>query len=114
VSSVRNSDYCVLVAESTPYGISDMMISVEIMKKLKIPFGVVINKSDINDSLIEDYCVSEGITIIAKIPNDINIAKAYSKGIPLVVYDKSWLKEFKRIFEVIKEEKNKYEADSNN
>lgn len=114
VSSVRGSDYCILVAESTPYGLSDMIISVQIMRRLNLPFGVIINKSDVNDALVEDFCSKENIKILAKIPNDINIAKAYSKGMPLVEYDKSWIKEFKKIFEEIKKEKDKYEADSNN
>ena len=84
VESVKGSDYCILVTEPTPFGLNDLTLAVEVMRKLKIPFGVIINRSDIGDGKVEDYCQAENIPILMKIPFNRDFAVSYSKGIPVV------------------------------
>ncbi|EOD01356.1 ATP-binding protein [Caldisalinibacter kiritimatiensis] len=80
VNSVEDSDYSILVTEPTEFGLHDLRIAVEVIKQMNIPFGVVINKSDENDDIIEDYCKEEGCEILGKIPFSKDIASKYSKG----------------------------------
>lgn len=68
IHSVEGSDYCLLVTEPTPYGLHDLKLAVELVKELHLPFAVIINKSGESDSIIEDYCNKENISVIAKIP----------------------------------------------
>jgi len=84
VASVKGSDFCVLVTEPTPFGLNDLILAVEVLRKLKIPFGVVINRANIGDNKVEEYCKKEDIPILMKIPFSKDIAISYSKGIPLV------------------------------
>jgi len=84
VEAVNGSDFCLLVTEPTPFGLNDLRLAVEMLRKLTIPFGVVINCADIGDEEVERYCGSEGIPILMTIPWDRRIAEAYSKGIPLI------------------------------
>jgi len=84
VESIKGSDYCILVTEPTPFGLNDLVLAIEVMRKLKIPFGVVINRSDIGDGKVEEYCQAEDIPILMKIPFNRDIAVNYSKGIPIV------------------------------
>jgi len=84
VEAVKGSDYCILVTESSPFGLSDLKLAVEVVKKLGIPFGLVINKYNPEFKALEDYCKDEKINIHLKIPEDRKIAEGYSKGIPLV------------------------------
>jgi len=84
VESVRGSDYAILVAEPTPFGLNDLILSVEMVKKLAIPCGVVLNRWDDERTIIEDYCLNEGIPIFLKIPEDRKIAEAYSRGVVLI------------------------------
>lgn len=83
VESVKKSDFCLLVTEPTPFGLNDLKLSVETIRMMKIPLGVVINRAGIGDSGLEEYCQQEKIPILMKIPFDREIAVAYSEGITI-------------------------------
>lgn len=80
IESVKGSDYTVLVTEPTPFGLNDLELAVGMVREVGIPFGVVINRCDIGDSRVVDYCRAEGIEIIASIPDSREIAERYSRG----------------------------------
>ena len=80
IESVRESDYAILITEPTPFGLNDLSLSVDMIRELCIPFGIVINRSDIGDNRTLDYCNRENIDIIASIPNSLELAKKYSTG----------------------------------
>ena len=101
VMSVKNSDYCILVTEPTPYGFNDLVISMEVLDGLRIPYGVIINRDGIGDLSVENYCRDKNIKLLIKIPNDIEIAKCYSKGGTLVDYDMSYKVKFQNILKEI-------------
>jgi MinD superfamily P-loop ATPase len=83
IESIKGSDYCLLVTEPTPFGMNDLKLAVELLKKLKIKHGVLINRAGIGDDTTRDYCRREGVPILAEIPFDREIAVLYSRGIPL-------------------------------
>lgn len=80
IAAVSGSDYVIMVTEPTPFGLYDLRLAVDVMKKIGLPFGIVINRSGENDNLIEDYAKSENIKILTKIPDSRAIAECYSKG----------------------------------
>lgn len=102
VESVKESDFCVLVTEPTPFGLNDLMLAVEVLRKLKIPFGVVINRSDLGDKKTDKYCRYESIPILMRIPFKKEIAEAYSKGEMIVEALPEFKKDFLQLFEEIK------------
>jgi len=104
VTAVKNSDYCILVTEPTPFGLNDLEISLEVLRNLKIPHGVIINRDGIGDGAVEEFCNKGNIRILEKIPNDINIAKAYSKGITIPEFQKEWKKRFLAVIGEIERE----------
>lgn len=80
VESIRDSDYVILVTEPTPFGLNDLKISIDMVRELKVPFGIFINRFDLGNNETEEYCQKENIPIIGRIPNDRKIAYLYSKG----------------------------------
>jgi MinD superfamily P-loop ATPase len=84
VTSVKDSGFSLLVTEPTPFGLNDLILAVEVLRKLKIPFGVVINRADIGDSKVEEYCEKENIPLLLKIPFSKDLAVGYSKGIHML------------------------------
>jgi len=42
VEAVKDSDFCLLVTEPTPFGLNDLALAVEMVRKLNIPCGVVL------------------------------------------------------------------------
>jgi len=103
VEAVKGSDCCLLVTEPTPFGLNDLALAVEVVKKLGIPCGVVINRVGVGNQEVEQYCHREEIPILLRIPLDRNIAMLYSQGIPLIEGVPRWREEFLRLFQDIKD-----------
>ena len=101
VSSMKESDYCLLVTEPTPFGLNDLVLAVEVVRKLNIPFGVVINRADLGDDKTEAYCQKENIPILMRIPFKKEIAEAYSQGENIVEIFPGYKKEFLELFNKI-------------
>ncbi len=102
IEAVKGSDFCILVTEPTPFGLYDLKLAVELIKKLEIPFGVVINQSDIGDDKVEQYCLNLNIPILMKIPFDKDIAFEYSRGTPIVIKREREKQKFRDIYNQIK------------
>ncbi len=102
IEAVRGSDFCLLVTEPTPFGLNDLILAVEMLRALKIPFGVVVNRSDVGDDKTDEYCHKENIPILLKIPMDRELAVAYSTGIPLVTAKPEWKTKFMELVDDIK------------
>jgi MinD superfamily P-loop ATPase len=101
IASVKGSDFCILVTEPTPFGLNDLILAVEVLRKLGIPFGVVINRSDIGDDKVDLFCQENKIPVLMRIPFDREIALLYSRGIPIVEEKKEYVRRFQDMFDVI-------------
>jgi MinD superfamily P-loop ATPase len=102
VEAIKGSDFCLLVTEPTPFGLNDLSLAVEAVRKLGILCGVVINRVGVGSEEVRQYCHQEGIPILLTIPLDRNIALLYSKGIALVEGMPRWRAEFVTLFQGIK------------
>ena len=80
IESIRDCDFVVLVTEPTPFGLNDLKLAVEMVRALKLPFAVVINRADLGDRGVHAYCQKESIKVLVEIPDDRRIAEAYSRG----------------------------------
>ncbi len=87
LESVKGSDFVILVTEPTPFGLHDLKLSVETMRELQLPFGIIINRSDSGDDRVVNYCKDEGIPLLLEIPESRKIAEAYSRGETVVQAD---------------------------
>jgi MinD superfamily P-loop ATPase len=85
VETMHRADAVLLVTEPTPFGLHDLRLAVEVARdELGLPVGVVINRDGVGDRGVDEYCATEGIPILMRIPLERRIAEAYSEGIPLV------------------------------
>ena len=84
LTAVKGVDFVILVTEPTPFGLHDLKLSVDTMRELKLPFGIIINRSDSGDSRVVDYCNEENIELLLEIPESRTIAEAYSRGESIV------------------------------
>jgi MinD superfamily P-loop ATPase len=80
IESLQGADFVILVTEPTPFGLNDLRLAVGLMRKLKYPFAVVINRAGMGDDCVEKYLEKESIPLIASIPHTQEAATAYSKG----------------------------------
>ena len=103
IAAVQNTDYCILVTEPTPFGLYDLKLAVEVLRVLKIPFGIVVNKAGIGDRKVYEYCAKEGIPLLIEIPHDKRIARYYSEGVPFVREMPEWEERFAGMMKKIEE-----------
>lgn len=80
ITAVNGVDYILLVTEATPFGLHDLSLSVDTLRQLDIPFGVIINRCDTGDLGVREYCKEQNIVILLEIKESMDVAKEYSKG----------------------------------
>lgn len=102
IESVYKSDYCVLVAEPTPFGLHDLKMTVEVLEEISIPFGVIVNRAGIGDKKVYDYCKEKNIPVLLEIPFERRIAELYSRGIPFTLEMPEWKERFQQLFNEIR------------
>jgi MinD superfamily P-loop ATPase len=101
VQSVDGCDYCVLVTEPTPFGLHDLKIAVQLIRKMGIPFGVVVNKASEDNQSVQEYCNENHIDVLMEIPYSQEIAQAYSNGILPVENNGEWKSKFEELYQRI-------------
>ena len=98
IQTVAHADYVVLVTEPTPFGLSDLKQSVETLKTLGKPCGVIVNRAGLGDLEVYNYLKQENIPLLMSIPFDREIASIYSNGGLLTNEDAEWEQKFNQLF----------------
>lgn len=80
IETLRGVDKVLLVAEPTPFGMSDLTLAVGAVREMGLVPEVAINKAGLGDGRVRDYCRDEGIRVLVEIPNDRAVAEAYARG----------------------------------
>lgn len=80
IETIKDADFVILVTEPTPFGLHDLTLAVETVKKLQKKFGVVINKAGSGNSEVDEYCRQQNIAVLGQIPYSRIIAELYSSG----------------------------------
>jgi MinD superfamily P-loop ATPase len=81
IEAAKGSDFVALVTEPTPFGLNDLKQAVGMIRRINLPFGVVINQVGLGDDRIHRYCAEEKIPVLLEIPYSREIAELYSRGI---------------------------------
>ncbi len=103
IETVQECDYVILVTEPTPFGLHDLSMTVDVINRLEVPYGVVINRADIGDDTTKQYLKEKGIPVLMEIPFDRHIAELYSRGVPFVTELPEYRSRFQEVFKHIKE-----------
>ncbi len=103
INTVMGSDFIILVTEPTPFGLHDLSIAVDAIFHLAIPLGVILNRSDVGDEEVQNFCVERGIPLLAEIPHSRQIAEGYARGNLLAVSAPQYIKMFLEMLERISE-----------
>lgn len=105
VESIKGSDYVILVTEPTPFGLSDLKLTVELVKDLKLKAGIIINKDTGTSDIIDRFASEVHLPVLQRIPYSLDMQKAYSRGVPLVQHKPQLIPQFKKVLqEIMKDE----------
>jgi MinD superfamily P-loop ATPase len=90
IASLSGVDMVLIVAEPSISGISDMERIINTAAKFGVKTAVCINKFDTNmqnTEKIENFCKGQGISLLGRIPFDLDAVKAINNGQTIVDID---------------------------
>jgi MinD superfamily P-loop ATPase len=102
IASVRGTDYAILVTEPTPSGFSDLKRILEIVNHFQIPYGIVINKYDINQKVSEEIEKWAKEKFLGKISYDKKVIDCIVNLKPIIKSDSKVVNEIDEIFKNLK------------
>jgi MinD superfamily P-loop ATPase len=97
MESIREADYCVLVAEPTLFGAHNLGMVHELVKRFGKPFGVVLNKCLPGENPSRSFCAEQGAEILAEIPYDEDLARLNSNGLVAVRESAEYRERFRKL-----------------
>lgn len=80
MESIKDADYCILVAEPTLFGVHNLNMVYELVKLFNKPFGVVLNKCLEGENPAEKFCIEKNIKILGRIPFDNELGELNSNA----------------------------------
>jgi MinD superfamily P-loop ATPase len=85
MESIKDADYCVLVAEPTRFGAHNLEMVYELVSLFGKPHGVVLNKClEGSPNPSEDFCAAHDVPVLGEIPFDLELGAINSSGEILV------------------------------
>lgn len=99
VETIRGADYCVLVTEPTPFGRYDLSLAVELLEELQVPCGIIVNRDRDDGGALDSYLREQGLEVLMRIPDSLDIARLYAQGIPFTEVMPRWRQRFRQLFE---------------
>ena len=104
MESIKTADFCVLVAEPTTFSAHNLAMALKLVRLFKKPAGAILNKCLPGGNPSRDFCMANGLAILAEIPYDGDTAKLISSG-EIAVREQPFLKAvFLKILSKIKKE----------
>ncbi len=103
-ASLNGSDYALLVTEPTPSGISDLQRVLGVVEHFSIPYKIVINKWNINESLTEKIERKYSAAVIGRLPFDKAVFSAISSLTPVIETSSPVADGIRSIYKLLREE----------
>ncbi|MBN2100395.1 ATP-binding protein [Candidatus Dojkabacteria bacterium] len=103
IASIVGSDYVVAVAESSMSSFSDLKRALEVVNQFKIPYGVVVNKYDLNKNISNEIMKFAGDRYLGGINYHKDVIKSIVDLKPAVEMGGNVRKELEDIFQNVLE-----------
>jgi MinD superfamily P-loop ATPase len=79
------------VAEPTPFGLSDLEGVLEVVADMRLPAGIVVNKTGIGERSLDDLCMRFSVEVLARYPFSRSVAEAGARGVCPCLVDGTWV-----------------------
>jgi MinD superfamily P-loop ATPase len=101
MESIRDADYCLLVAEPTLFGVHNLAMVYDLVKLFDKPFGVVLNKCLEGENPAEVFCLDRDIKILSRIPFSNDLGLLTSNAEIAVRKDEKYKEVFSSLLDVV-------------
>ena len=103
VETISDAQTVIVVTEPTPFGLHDLKLTVELLRDMQKPFGVVVNKAGLGNNDLLEYLEKEKIQLIDSIPFSKEVAAKYASGELLKKLDENMMILFSDWWNQVKE-----------
>ncbi len=104
MESIRDVDYCVLVAEPTIFGVHNLNMVYNLVNIFGKKLGVVLNKCIDGETIAEEYCKEHNIKVLGRIEFSKELAEINSNGEIASEVSEKYRKLFEDIYQQILKE----------
>ncbi|MGM0395671.1 MAG: AAA family ATPase [Bacillota bacterium] len=104
MDSIKDADYCLIVAEPSIFGSHNLRMVHELVNLFDKPIGVVLNKTLGDENPSEDYCKEHGLQILLDIPWSDELGLYNAEGNLAVEHSNKYKEIFTDLLNKIKEE----------
>lgn len=98
VETMRGSDYALLVTEPTPFGLHDLRLAAQVAGELGVPVGVIVNRDNGLYPPLDEFCSSQNLPVLLRIPFERAIAGGVARGQTLLDIHPEYASHFRQIF----------------
>ncbi|HZK33900.1 MAG TPA: ATP-binding protein [Bacillota bacterium] len=112
MDSIKDADYCVLVAEPTVFGVHNLKMVYDLVRLFDKPFGVILNKCLEEENPAEKFCLDRDIRILGRIPYDSELGFLNSNARIVASEDKKYRDIFTSLLKAVTKEVD-YEGATN-
>ena len=106
MESIKDADYCILVAEPTVFGVHNLKMVCDLVEVFHKPHGVVLNKCLEAENPAEEYCKEHHVTILGRIPFDSKLGTLNSNAKIAVRENDRYRELFSALLNTVIEEAN--------
>lgn len=106
VETIRGADLVVLVTEPTPFGLSDLVQAIGVVRAVAGEAVVVVNRTGMTkegDAAAERLCDREGLPVLVAIPEDRAVATCSARGEAPVLAAEGYAVRLEPLVELIRE-----------
>lgn len=104
MESIKDADYCILVAEPSLFGVHNLAMVYDLIKLFEKPHGVVLNKCLNGENPSETFCIEKGIKILGKIPFDKELGTLNSNALISVRESETYRDMFSSLLQTVTKE----------
>ncbi len=104
MESIKEADYCILVAEPTIFGVHNLNMVYELVTLFDKPFGVILNKCLAEDNPAEAYCIEKNLPILGRISFDSELGTLNANAEVAFRNDERYRELFSSLLETVTKE----------
>ena len=110
MESIKDADYCILVAEPTVFGVQNLHMVYDLVRLLKKPYGVVLNKCLDGQNPSEKFCMDYDVPILGLIPFDKELGRLNSDAMIIAKENEHYEALFSSLLEIVMKKVVQYET----
>ena len=80
MTTAGNADFTILVSEPTPFGLHDVKLAMQALRRIDKPFAVVVNRAREDDDRLERFCEHSHVPVLLRIPDSRAMAECYARS----------------------------------